>query len=123
MSKSYPRGLDDEGKPAMVSARLDLEPMKMAIEELKTLEEKSRPQKMDVSSVAAADAFTHEEWVAWMEWQGDKEYEEEAENPSLDAIGGKAKGKGKGNNKGNHDLAKGKGKGRGRPTTRTTRLD
>ena len=98
----------------MVSARVDPEFTKMVIEELKSLEGKSRPHKMDVLSVDAADAFTHEEWVAWMEMQGDEEYEEEAENPSLDAIGGKAKGKGKGKKKGKDDLAKGKGKGRGR---------
>ena len=112
MSKSYPKDLDLEGKPAMVSARVDLEFMKMAIKELKTLENKSRPLKMDVSSVAAVDTFTHEEWVAWMEWQGDEEYEEEEQSQSLDAIGGKAQGKGKGKNKGKDTKGKGKGKGK-----------
>ena len=64
MGKSYPKCVDDKGKSAMVSARVGLEFMKVAIEELKSLEEMSKPQKMDVSSVAAAEAYTHQEWDA-----------------------------------------------------------
>ena len=93
MSKSYPKG------------RVELWFMKVAIEELETLEEKARPQKMHVSPLAVADVFSHEEWVSWMEWRGDEQYEEQNENPSLDAIGGKATGTGKSK----------KGKGKGKP--------
>ena len=116
MGKSYARGRDNQGADIMISARVDLELMKMAVKELKTLEEKARPQKMDVSSVATPTTLSHEEWVAWMELQGEVEYEEEhaaAEASALDAIGGKAKGQSKtGKTKGK---GKGKDKDGGRP--------
>ena len=48
-----------------------------------------------------------------MEWQGDEEYEEEVDNLSLDAIGGKAKGKGQ------KDKSKGTGKGKEKGKERT----
>ena len=70
ISKSYPKGVDELGQPVMVSARVDLEFMKAAIDELKTFEKKARPKKMDVSSVNVPEVFSHEEWVSWMEWQG-----------------------------------------------------
>ena len=41
VSKSYPNGVDEQGRPVMVSARSDLGFTKAAIEELKTLEEKA----------------------------------------------------------------------------------
>ena len=47
--------MDRYNQSIMVSARADIELMKEAIEELKTFEEKARPQKMDVSSVAVPD--------------------------------------------------------------------
>ena len=84
----------------MAPARADLELMKEVIEELKTLQEKARPQKMDVSSMGALELYSHEDWVAWMmagPWPGDEEPTCDQEGaPSLDAIGGKGKGKGKG---------------------------
>ena len=43
----------------MVFARVDLEFMKLAVEYLKTLDEKARPQKMDASSVAVSTTFYH----------------------------------------------------------------
>ena len=53
MGKSYARGHGEQVAEIMVSAKADLEFVKMAVKELKTLEEKARPQKMDMSPVAA----------------------------------------------------------------------
>ena len=80
---------------------------------MKVLDEKARPQKMDVSSVGAPELYSHEDWVSWMEagpWPGDVEptYDQD-DAPSLDAIGGKSKGKGIGK-----DVKGGKGFG-GKP--------
>ena len=84
----------------MISAKIDLELMKMAVEELKTLKEKARLQKMDVSSVAVANRFTHEEWVSWMEWQPVTRTTRKKPRGCLWILFfGKAKGKGKGNKK------------------------
>ena len=61
--------------PVSTSARADLELMKEAIDELKTLDEKARPQKMGVSSMSAPELHLHEDWAAWMEagpWPGDE---------------------------------------------------
>ena len=67
---------------------------------------------MGVSYFAAPESYSHEERVAWMEWQGDEEYEQiEEATPTLDALGGKGKGKGKG--KDGKGFGKGRGKGQG----------
>ena len=116
MSKSYPKGQDHSGNPIMIQARDDLEFMKMAIEDLKVLDEKARPQKMDVSALGEASEeqeFSHAEWQQWTEYCATCEDETGYENPSLDAIGGKSKGKGK------KGKGKGKGKDKGKDTTRT----
>ena len=48
-----------DGRPIMVSAREDLELMEAAIGELKAFDEKARPQKMDVSSFAVPESYSH----------------------------------------------------------------
>ena len=103
-------------------SRSDFKMMQACVKELKKLEDKARPQKMDVSSAVQLE-YSHQQWVEWME-QGypDEEaapaWTEEA--PSLDALGKaggkggkgwKGKGKGKGGWQGNW---KGKGKGKGK---------
>ena len=40
MGKSHPKGVNEQGQPEMVSARDDLEFMKLAAEEMKTHEKK-----------------------------------------------------------------------------------
>ena len=123
-------------------SRSDFKKMQTAVRELKKLEDKARPQKMDVSSAIEIE-YSHHRWVDWME-QGCPEEEPASawpeEAPSLDAIGkaggkggkggwkGKGKGKGKGNWQswqGNSGKSKGKGKnndvGKGQTTWVETR--
>ena len=68
--------------PVLTSARADFELMNGTIEELKTLDEKARPQRMDVSSMSIPELDSHEDWVAWMEagpWPGDEEHAHDQE--------------------------------------------
>ena len=59
----------DEGtqEEKMVAARDDFKEMRAAVEELVNIDVRTRPQKMDVSSMEAtiATEYTHEEWLEY----------------------------------------------------------
>ena len=99
-----------------MAARDDFEEMCAAVKELVNIEIRTKPQKMDVSSMEATTAieYSHSDWVEY--WNACEN--QEAEDPgagidtasnagSLDAFS-KGKGKGKGGKRG-----KGKGKVKG----------
>ena len=89
--------------------------LKKAVEELKELEDKSKPVKMELSAVLEKDDYTAQEWIDYWESGGEEwpaeEWPEEPP-PSLDALG--RKGKGKGKSKGKDGKGEGKGKGKGK---------
>ena len=110
----------DTQEEKLVAARDDFKEMRAAVEELVNIEVRTRPQKMDVSSMEAAIAseYTHEEWLEYWLHGDDQEAEDSvwadsSSSPgSLDAVGkGKGKGKGKGAKGKGWDKGKGKGKG------------
>ena len=83
--------------------------MRAAVEELKNLEDRSQPAKMDISAaIEKEQEYSHQEWVEWSAgWTPDVAQPTYEDTGSLDAVGRNGKGKG-----GKGDKGKGKGKGK-----------
>jgi hypothetical protein len=102
-----------------VDIRGDFDAMRATIEELKNLEDRLRPAKMDISAaIEKEQEHSHQEWVAWAaSWNPDVAQPTYEDPGSLDAVGRKGKGKG---SKGDRGKGKGKdrtGKGAGTSTS------